>query len=172
VGAGEAVDVGVGLLLLALGGAIATRQAFRRTGALMALSGAAWLAGDVAGPLVDLQRGPLVHLLLSYPRGRLPGTLARTTVALAYLDGAVEPVGALDGLTAALAVLVVIAAVDGWARAGGLERRARMTSLAAAALVGGALVGAAVARRIGTADPCVAACQTTKVSTRRRFKRQ
>ena len=38
--------------------------------------------------LLYLHRGPLVHLHLSYPTGRLPTRLARAVVVVAYVDAA------------------------------------------------------------------------------------
>ena len=38
---------------------------------LMALAGVTWFAGDLAEVLLYAHRGPLVHLLLTYPSGRV-----------------------------------------------------------------------------------------------------
>ena len=37
----------------------------------MLLSGVAWFAGDLWSVLLYAHRGPLVHLLLTYPSGRV-----------------------------------------------------------------------------------------------------
>ena len=44
-----------------------------------------------SSPPLFLHRGPLVHLLLSYPTGGSPTRLARVVVAAAYVDAAIEP---------------------------------------------------------------------------------
>ena len=68
-------DLAAGLALLG-GGAVAwARRPRAGAGPLMALAGLAWFAGDLAGALLFAYRGPLVHLLLTYPSGR--GSLAR-----------------------------------------------------------------------------------------------
>ena len=54
-------------------------------GALMALAGVTWFLGTLFAPALYLHRGPLVHLHLSYPTGRLrPGSPARSCAA--YVD--------------------------------------------------------------------------------------
>ena len=79
-------DFVVGLAFIG-GGALALRRS-TATGALMAATGFAWFLGGLAGGLVFLHRGPLVHLLLAYPRGRLDSRFDRVVVAAAYADGA------------------------------------------------------------------------------------
>jgi signal transduction histidine kinase len=140
-------DFAVGMAFVL--GATLVWQRFRVTAALMAATGLAWYAGSFAGELVFLHRGPLVHLLLSYPHGRLESRAGRAVVALAYLEAVVYPLGDSDAATLVLLAAVLGAAVLGYARAGGLERRGRLTALAAASLIAGALGGAAVARIAG-----------------------
>ena len=54
---------------------------------LLEATGFTWLLGSLVPSMLDLYRGPLVHFLLAYPSGRLPGRVARAIVALAYLSG-------------------------------------------------------------------------------------
>lgn len=42
-----------------------------RIAGLLALTGATWWLGDLVPQAALLHRGPLVHLLLAYPEGRL-----------------------------------------------------------------------------------------------------
>ena len=64
----------------------------------MSLAGFTWFLGTAFAPALYLHRGPFVHLLLSYPTGRVPTRLVRV-VAAAYVDGAIEPLARNDALT-------------------------------------------------------------------------
>jgi signal transduction histidine kinase len=113
---------------------------------LMMASGLAWLLGDLGSALVFAHRGPLVHLLVGYPRIRLRGRLERAVVAFGYLDAAVYPLGRLNGVTLGLAAATVGVVARGHTRARGAERRARLTSLASSGAVAGSLAVGAAAR--------------------------
>jgi hypothetical protein len=139
-----AADFAVGIAFVA-GGALILRRA-RTTAWLMAATGFAWFAGGLVGGLVFLHRGPLVHLLLVYPLGRLESRFERAVVACAYATALVEPLGRSSVVTLALLGAVLLAAGLRYARAGGAERRARAAALAATAAVAGTLGAAAVLR--------------------------
>ena len=86
----EAVaDVAAGLALLAAGAVTWARVPRSGTGPLLALAGAAWLAGDLGSALVYAHRGPLVHALLTYPSGRTRSPPIVAVIAVAYVDGLV-----------------------------------------------------------------------------------
>ena len=137
-------DFAVGIALIGCG-ALALRRS-TATGALMAATGFAWFLGGFAGGLVFLHRGPLVHLLLAYPRGRLDSRLDRVVVAAAYADGLVYAVGRSNLGTLVLLAAVLAAALLRYATAGGPERRARATALAATVGIVAVLTAAAVSR--------------------------
>jgi signal transduction histidine kinase len=130
-----AADTLAGLSLL-VGGAATWRQA---SGRLLVLTGAAWFAGDVVPALLYAHRGPLVHVLVTYPRGGLAGGVV---VAAAYVDGLVPPLARSLSVTAALAAAVVALVAWRCLRASRVERRARAASLPAALLVCATLVAA------------------------------
>ena len=111
-----------------------------------------------------LHRGPLVHVLLAYPRARIAGRGCRSVVAAAYVTGAVEPLGASDLLTVVLCVAVVGTAGERWARSGGIERRTAGSALAAAMLVCGSLGAGALARAAGASDSAVLVVYQTAVA--------
>jgi len=140
-------DFAVGFAFITAG-ALALRRS-TATGALMAATGFAWYLGGLAGGLVFLHRGPLVHLLLGYPRGRLESRLERAVVAAAYADALVYPLGRSNVATLALLAAVLVAAGARHARAGGSERRARATALAATAAIVAVLGAAAITRLSG-----------------------
>ena len=72
------------------------RRPESRVGAIMSLAGFTWFLGTAFEPALYLHRGPFVHLLLSYPTGRLSDRLARAVVVAAYVDGAIEPLARND----------------------------------------------------------------------------
>lgn len=137
-------DFAVGLAFV-LGGAL-TLERSRKPAMLMAATGFAWFAGGLVSGLVFLHRGPLVHLLLSYPRGRLESRFERVVLVCAYAAALVHPLGRSNVVTLALLAAVLLAAVMRYARAGGAERRARAAALAATAAVVAAAGTAAVLR--------------------------
>jgi signal transduction histidine kinase len=141
-----AADLAAGLALLAAGVAAWVRVPRSHTGRLLTLAGAAWLAGDAWSTLVYAHRGPLVHVLLTYPSGRTRSPVIAAVIAVAYVDGLVPAIARSPWITLALVSAVVIAAAWRWASAHGLERRARSVPLACAAAVGGALASAAIGR--------------------------
>ena len=82
-------DVVAGLALLG-GGALAwVRRPRAGAGLLMLLSGVAWFAGDLWSALLYAHRGPLVHLLLTYPSGRTSSRITILVIAAAYVGGLV-----------------------------------------------------------------------------------
>jgi signal transduction histidine kinase len=131
-----AADLLTGWTFLVCGALAARRARGRAVGALMGATGVAWFAGTLAPEaLLYLHRGPLVHLLLAYPGGRVARRPAQAVVAAAYLDGAVQPLGASDALTAALCALLAAVALAGYARETGPRRRARAVPTAGALAV-------------------------------------
>ena len=141
-----AADLAAGLALLGAGVAMWVRARGSLSGPLLALAGAAWLAGDVWSALAYAHRGPLVHALLTYPGGRTRSPLIVAVIAAAYVDGAVPELARSPWPTIALAATVVGCAAWRRARSRGLERRARTVPLWGASAVGGALALAAIGR--------------------------
>ena len=108
----------VGATLLICGVLAWRLRPARRVSALMLISGTTWLLGTLVPAVLLLHRGPLVHLHISYPTGRLRRILAVSTVVVAYVTAIVEPLARNDWLTLAVAALVALAAVDDFARTG------------------------------------------------------
>jgi signal transduction histidine kinase len=130
-------DDAVGIVLL--GCAAATCVRHRRVGLIMAAVGVTWYLGGFLPSLVFLHRGPLVHLHISYPTGRLRRPLAVVTVVVAYLAAAFDSVAHNPWLTAGLALLVAVAAADVFALASGPARKAAVPALVAACAFAGVL---------------------------------
>ena len=141
-------DLGVGLAFLGCG-AIAWRRS-SAVGALMAATGIAWFLGSLVGALVFLHRGPLVHLLLGYPGGRLESRLQRVVVGAGYVDAILYPLARWDVLTLVLLAAVLAACLVRQTRAGGAERRALAAPLVAAAGIAMVLTAGTVARASGS----------------------
>jgi hypothetical protein len=119
-------------------------------GLLMVATGVLWFVGGSVGVAVFAHRGPLIHLLVGYPRGRLRDRSERAAVAVGYLDALVYPVGRSSLATVALAGLVGAVMMRGHRRSRGAERRARLTSLVASVAVFGVLCAGAAARLTGS----------------------
>ncbi len=142
-------DFVVGFTLLGCGTMAQYRRPESRVGLLLALSGFAWFLGNLAAPLAYLYRGPLVHLLLSFPTGRLRGRVVSATIAFAYLCSFVEPLGGSMAVTLVLAALVAATATLEFARSAGAARKAHAAALAAALAFAGVLALGATQRLVG-----------------------
>jgi len=116
---------------------------------LLAAAGWLWFLGGFLGAAVFAHRGPLIHLLTCYPRGRPRDRVERATVAVGYLDALVYPIGRNEAATIVLAVVVVAVTTRGYRAAQGGLRRARLTALVVSAAVLGVLAAGAVARLAG-----------------------
>jgi signal transduction histidine kinase len=141
------LDAAVGGTFCVLG-ALLLRRPGPRVGALMAATGAVWLLGPSALGAPLAYRGPLIHLLVSYPRARPRGRWATGVVGAGYLLG-LQPLAGSDWLTGILAVVVTATVVDGRRRATGADRRARMAPAWTCGVVMAILGTAAVARLSG-----------------------
>lgn len=152
-------DLAVGWTLIACGLLAWSRRPASRTGALLAASGFAWFAAsftttgltaidEVSGQALYLHRGPLIHLVLSYPTGRLSRGLDRAAVALAYAVAVIPSIWGDEAATIALASVFVVAAALGHARAVGRERPRRLAALAATTVLGAVLAGIAAVRLV------------------------
>jgi signal transduction histidine kinase len=147
-------DLAAGWTLIACGLVGWSRRPESRTGALMAATGFAWFAPNFTSTglgTVDwlgdqalyLHRAPLVHMVVTYPRGRTSGGLDRVTVAVGYVAAVVTPIWRSEPASFVLAGLIVAAAGVGYLRAAGRERRARLASLAATSFLAAVFAGTA-----------------------------
>ncbi len=156
-------DLLTGWTLIACGLAGWWRRPQSRSGALLAATGFAWFAPNFAATGVTalgwlsayalyLHRGPLVHLVLTYPRGRLVRRLDVTAVAVGYAAAAITPVWGSQTVTIVLAALLVAVAVRGYVCAAGRERRMRLAALQATTLLAAVLAAIALVRLALPAD--------------------
>jgi signal transduction histidine kinase len=132
-------DLAAGLALLAGGAVASIRRPGAGAGPLMVASGVTWFAGDLWSALLYAHRGPLVHLVLTYPSGRTSSRVTFAVIAAAYLDGVIPEIARSEWLTLGLALGVVLVAFERHRAAGVAERRPRASALAAAVLLCGTL---------------------------------
>jgi signal transduction histidine kinase len=135
----QITDPIVGMVLLACGAVTWARRPKSRVGLLLIVASGCWFLGSVWSAAVFLHRGPLVHLHLSYPTGRVRRPLTVVTVVAAYVVAVVEGLVDSPWLTLGLAVLVAVAAVDVFARTSGKARKAGGPALGAALAFAGVL---------------------------------
>ena len=152
-----APDLITGWSLIACGLIGWSRSEGSRAGALMAATGFTWFAGNfqttglagldwLAAHALYLHRGPLVHLVLAYPSGRLAGRLQRAAVAVGYGAAIVAPVWESQVATIVLATLLAAVAIHVYLSAVGPERRARLLGMRAATVLAAVLTADAIAR--------------------------
>jgi signal transduction histidine kinase len=143
---GDAVP---GAVLLGCGASAALVPRGARCGTLMVACGVAWLAGTLSGALVFVHRGPLVQLVLAYPRAAPLGPAARVVTAAAYVCSVSGPLARSTGVTLVLVGALLLTAALRYRRSAGVQRRALAVALAAAMLVAVAFAAPAVARGAG-----------------------
>jgi signal transduction histidine kinase len=140
-------DLAVGWTLIACGLIGWSRRPASRSGPLLAATGFAWFAGNFASDgALYLHRGPLIHLVLSYPYGRLGDRLERVAIAISYAAALVPAVWSSEAATLALSAFFVSVAGHGYVRALGPERRTRSAAFGATTFVCATLAGTAAAR--------------------------
>lgn len=126
-----ALDGVTGFVLLGLGLIAWSRRPQSAAGPIMAAAGVAWFLGSLFGLAVYLNRGPLAHLLLSYPGTRLvpPASVERAAVVVAYAYAGIYPIARNDYATIAFALGLVALMARRYVMGGGLERGARLSAL-------------------------------------------
>ena len=139
-----AADVFAGLSLIAAAVALIGRDPARRIGTLLAITGIAWFCGAFTPLLEGAYVGPLGHVIVAYPTGRIRRGLATVVVAGGYLAGFAVPFAVIDVRGLVLSMVALVAAA-GAARARGPIRRGRLSG----ALTGIAIAAVAVATSIG-----------------------
>jgi signal transduction histidine kinase len=144
-----AFDAAAGFALLFLGLAVSARRPRSWSGPIMAAGGFAWFLGTLWAPAIFLHRGPLAHLLISYPNGRLSSRMERVAVGAAYVYAAVDAIAGNDYATIIFAVCLVVLSARRYLTATGPQRRARLAALAAATAFGLVLGAGAIARLAG-----------------------
>jgi signal transduction histidine kinase len=136
-------DLAVGWTFIGCGLIAAWKRPESRVGWLMVATGFTWFLGNFSGVdvpaiawlaahAVYLHRGPLVHLLLSYPSGRTTSRVTQGAIAIGYAAAVITPVWRNEATTILLAGLLVVVSTYSYVRSVGWLRRARRIALIAA----------------------------------------
>ena len=147
-------DLAVGWTLIACGLVGWSIRPASRSGALLVATGFAWFAASftttglaaidgLSEQALYLHRGPLIHLVLSFPTGRVAGRLHRAAIVIAYVAAAIPAIWGSEPASIALAGLFVGTAAASYLRAVGRERARRFAALEVTAWI--AVVLAAIA---------------------------
>jgi signal transduction histidine kinase len=144
-------DLLVGLAWIGAGIAIWGRRRARRSAVLMVAVGVTWLLGDVDDTLALAHRGPLAHLLLAYPSGRLGSSAARAVAAATYVAAVAAAAWPGPLWTLGFAATLAIATLARFAATTGAVRRSRTAPLGVALAIGIALTVSALAHNGDTA---------------------
>ena len=146
------LDLLTGAVFCALGavGFRTGRARHRPSGVLMIATGLAWLLGSVWPAATFLHRGPLVHLVIGYPNGRLRGRLPIMGVGLGYLD-VIPAIGADQRATFVVGAVTMLATAVGRRRAPAVERQAPAVALIVGSVVMGVLIAGTLVRMATTA---------------------
>src|SRR5258706_5221841 len=128
-----AADFVAGMLLIGLGLTAAQRCSSRAAGTLLAVSGFAWFAGGLAPGLLYLHRGVLIHLVVSYPSGRMRTGLQRVVLVAGYGYALAYPLARNSAATLAFGFTILLTMLGRNWFDGRRARRARPAALAAAA---------------------------------------
>jgi signal transduction histidine kinase len=158
-------DLVTGWTLIACGLIAWSRRGDSWSGPLLAATGFSWFLGNFFTSALYLYRGPLVHLVVTYPSGRPSSRLQVAAVAVGYAASLALPVWRSEAVTIVLAVLLIAVCGRSHSRAVGAVRRARLVALWAAGGLGLALAGGAAARLVvprgDAADPSLFALELT-----------
>ncbi|WP_053225937.1 sensor histidine kinase [Solirubrobacter soli] len=136
-------DLAVGLTFIACG--LLAWERRRGAGALLAATGVTWFLGTYSTDLVYLHRGPLVHLLIAYPRARPRSRIDGVAIAAGYAAAIATPIWSSDAASVILAIALVALVGRG---AAGRARRERIAARAAAVAFAAVLVVSAAARLV------------------------
>lgn len=148
-------DLMVGMTLIA-SGVVAGRR-HRGAGMLLVAAGFAWFVGTAWPPAVYWHRGPLVHLLATYPGARPTSRTGWAVVAAGYAAALAAPVWRNDLAAIVLALVGLVLAGASYRKATGRRRPDRRVVLeVAAGLATLVVLGALLRTVVPAADVAVA----------------
>jgi signal transduction histidine kinase len=146
-------DLATGWVLMGFGLVAWSRRPMSRVGPLIVVSGFAWFLGTFAGSDIGLlatvgglcltvHRAPLVHAIIAFPTGHVPGRVSLAFVTAVYAYAAVVPVA--RGSAATIVIVTTLVASTIWMyyhSTGPLRQPRRMAVVAAAVLAMPLLTG-------------------------------
>lgn len=159
-------DIAIGWTWVGSGLIASTRRPDSRTGMLMVAMGFAWFLGNfavvafmpfawLAGQLLFLHRGLLVHTLLTFPSGRIGSRFDQAVIVLGYAAAIATATASSPATDVAFALVVSGVAIRDFLKARGPLRRARVRVVAAMLTFAAVLVGTAIGHALfpaGDAD--------------------
>jgi signal transduction histidine kinase len=156
-------DLAAGWSMLGCGLVAWSRWPRSRAGVLMTAVGLSWFAGNfvtadtawlgwLSAHALFWYRGPLVHLVLSYPRGRGASFLDRAAIGGGYVAAVVTPIWQSEVAAIALSGCLVVVASASYLQAVGRERRERLAAWQATTFVGLLIAGGALAHMISASQ--------------------
>jgi signal transduction histidine kinase len=138
-------DLIVGLAFVG-GGASAWRRS-RAVSALLVAAGFAWFAGNLAPFAVAWHRGPVLHLLLSYPAWRPRTRIDAIAIGVGYAASFVPAVWRSEAVLVAFAVVLLTLPGLAYVRAERRDRRFRAAAMGAGIALAGVTMAGSVARQ-------------------------
>jgi signal transduction histidine kinase len=136
-------DLVTGWTLIACGLVAVEWRPLSRSGDLLMATGIAWflpnfnylepaIVGQVLASMVFVHRGPLMHLLFTYPSGRASSQFTRTAIIAGYFAAFAYPLWQHPSTGIVLAALACVVPASRYFRAVGSTRRAASLVLAIA----------------------------------------
>jgi hypothetical protein len=159
-----AIDLATGWLFLGCGVLAWLRRPASLVGPLLALTAFAWFLGTAAEPalyvgttlapsLVFLYRGPLYHLILTFPTGRTSDRVDILVIVIGYATCLLAPVWLAFESVVALSALLAATAYRSYRRAHGPARRDKRLAVASAVALGVAQALAPLVEAAGLGYP-------------------
>jgi signal transduction histidine kinase len=156
-------DLAAGWSMLVCGLVAWSRWPRSRAGVLMTATGLFWFAGNfvtadtawlawLSAHALFWYRGPLVDLVLSYPRGQRARLLDRAAIGGGYVAAVVTPIWQSEAAAIALSGCLVAVASASYLRSVGRERRERLAAWQATTFVGLVIAGGAAASLISASQ--------------------
>jgi signal transduction histidine kinase len=149
-------DLAVGWAFIGGGIALWAVRPSSRAGLLMAIVGVSWFAGTIWPFLEFLHRGPLFHLLATYPTGRVPwraagvGGRIRLVAILTVYALNLTRLGGDPAVGIAFAAALISLAASPLLDSRGTMHRGRSSAGVVALVVGIVVLAASIARLAGT----------------------
>jgi signal transduction histidine kinase len=147
-------DLFVGWTFIGGGIAVWALRPRNASGRLLAAVGVAWFAGTMWPSLEFLHRGPLLHLVATYPAGRLAwrtslaGRLPTAAVLTVYAAN-VTRLGDAPAVAMSYGALLVFVATGALASTSGTLRRIRLVGTMGGMAIGVVVLAASIARLAG-----------------------
>jgi signal transduction histidine kinase len=143
-------DLATGWLFIGGGFIVWRSRPANRMGLLLMATGATWFVTTLHPPWAFLYYGPLVHLLIAHPTGRLRGRTSQVIAAFIYAVCALTTVTPLTGVGLVIGALIVGVGIVRLVETASRGGRSTLATYALAVVVGIVLVVASAGRLVGS----------------------